>query len=67
MNPAVRIKALEANHIPRFQTDSVRYSAGRQDMTPMDVSDGRQTGRNYRSPNPAPGKEIGPAFCRSEA
>src|SRR5262245_39949839 len=28
MNPAVRIKALEANHLPRFQTDSVRYSAG---------------------------------------
>src|SRR5262249_20922058 len=45
--PAVRIKALRANHIPRFQTHSVRVSAGRQKATPLDVSAGRQTGRNY--------------------
>jgi hypothetical protein len=45
--PAVGIKALQANHIPRFQTHSVRNSAGRQNTTPLDVSAGRQTGRNY--------------------
>src|SRR5262249_40393719 len=45
--PAVRIKALQANHIPRFQTNSVRNSAGRQNTTPLGVSAGRQTGRNY--------------------
>src|SRR5262249_5222064 len=39
--PAVRIKALRANHIPRFQTHSVRVSAGRQKATPLDVSAGR--------------------------
>src|SRR5262249_51144127 len=41
--PAVRIKALQANHIPRFQTDSVRSSAGRQELTPLDVKPGETT------------------------
>src|SRR5262249_21164017 len=45
----VRIKALQANEIPRFQMNSVRTSAGRQNRTPLDVSAGRQTGRNYPS------------------
>ena len=62
--PAVRIKALRANHIPRFQTDSVRSSAGRQNATPLDVSAGRQIGGNYHLPNPAPGQEIDPASLK---
>src|SRR5262249_50588679 len=33
----VRIKALQANEIPRFQMNSVRNSAGRQNRTPLDV------------------------------
>ena len=66
--PAVRIKALRANHIPRFQTHSVRVSAGRQKATPLDVSAGRQTGRNYPLPNPTRSQEIGPAslYIRTE-
>ena len=41
--------------------NSVRNSAGRQNRTPLDVSAGRQTGRNYPLPNPTRSQEIGPA------
>ena len=42
--------------------NSVRFSAGHQTATPLDVSAGLQAGRNYRLPNPTGDREI----CRNE-